>query len=122
MDGVPDYHGPDLYLWFSSQPEQRVLRQFYPVSVAVSVLVLLLIRLDQNTFVQEILDRPLNGSLAKLGMALGRALGAPDARPVIARLVGQKHDDLRAWSILLRRASLLEGVKRRKPHGIFYRF
>jgi hypothetical protein len=40
---------------------------------------LLLTRLDQDTFVQEFFDRPLHGTCAKLGVALDRALRAPDA-------------------------------------------
>jgi hypothetical protein len=64
----------------------------------MTVLALLLARLDQDIFVPKVMDRPLYCACAKLGVALDRILGAPDARTIIARLVRQEHDDLFAWS------------------------
>ena len=52
--------------------------------------------LDQDALFQEIADRSLHGAFAQLGVPLDRAFGAPDARAIIARLVGQEHDDLLA--------------------------
>ena len=54
--------------------------------------------LDQNAFSQEVDDGAFHRALAELCVALDRPLGTPDARAVIARLVGQEHDDLLARS------------------------
>ena len=54
--------------------------------------------LHQNAFAQEVDDGALHCALAEFCVALDRPFGTPDARAVVARLVGQEHDDLLARS------------------------
>ena len=76
--------------------KRRHALQNNAVNDFVAVLALPPPSLDQNTFAQEVDDGALHRALAKLRVALDSPFGVPDARAVIARLIGQEHDDLLA--------------------------
>jgi hypothetical protein len=94
LDGV--HCDPRPVIGFSRRFQRHDAGQKDAIDHGESVLAGAASGLDQDALFQEIADRPLHGAFAQLGMPLDRALGAPDARTVIARLVGQEHDDLLA--------------------------
>ena len=94
LDGV--HCGPRLDLGFSRQFQRLDPGKIDPVNDREPVLAPPRAGLDQDTFLQEVPDRPLDCGLSQLRMPLDRPLGTPDARAIIRRLVRQKHDDLLA--------------------------
>ena len=95
----------------SGQFQRLDPRQIDPVNDRESVLAPPRAGLDQDAFLQEVTDRPLDRGLAQLRMPLDRPLRTPDARAIIRRLVRQKHDDLLAR----RTAELPLGTSIRNP-------
>ena len=94
LDGV--HHGPRPVVGLNRAFQRHHAVQHDPVDHGETVLAGPPPGLDQDALAQEIGDGPLDRALAQFGVALDRALGTPDARAVVARLVGQEHDDLLA--------------------------
>ena len=87
---------PRVDVGLSRRFERGHALQNNAVNDGVAVLAVSPPRLDEDAFAQEVDDGALHRAFAQLCVALDRPLGAPDARTVIARLVGQEHDDLLA--------------------------
>ena len=94
LDGV--HCGPRSFVRFGGTFQHHDPVQHDPVDHGESVLAGAPSGLDQDALAQEVGDGALDRAFAKLRVPLDRALGTPDARTVIARLVGEEHDDLLA--------------------------
>ena len=94
LDGV--HSDPRLNIGLGRGFERGDAIQNDAVNEGVAILAVPSPCLDPNAFAQEVDHGSLLLALAKLCMALDRPLGTPDARAVIARFVGQKHDNLPA--------------------------